>query len=337
MIKVAINGFGRIGRTTFRAGFGNQAIEFVAINDLGELETMAHLLKYDSIFGRFEGKVETKEGLLIVDGKEIRFLNEKDPAKLPWKELGVDVVIESTGVFTHREGAANHLKAGAKKVLISAPAKDPDVTLVLGVNEASYDPERHAIISMASCTTNCLAPVAKLLNDEFGIERGFMTTVHAYTMGQRLLDAPHRDLRRARAAAISLVPTTTGAAKAIGLVLPELAGKLDGMAIRAPVPNISLVDLVVVLKRGASVEEINDAFKRASQTSFEGIIEYTEEPLVSVDIIGNPHSAVVDGLSTRVIDNLAKVLAWYDNEYAYSAKLIDLIAKVIGPSIKFKG
>jgi glyceraldehyde 3-phosphate dehydrogenase len=333
LVRVAINGFGRIGRNTFRAGVDNPDIEWVAINDLGDVATMAHLLRHDSVFGKFGGTVEVKTDQLIVNGKPIRFLNERDPTALPWRELDVDVVIESTGVFTHREGAAKHLEAGAKKVIISAPAKGPDVTLVLGVNEANYDPEKHHLISMASCTTNCLAPVAKVLNDEFGIQRGFMTTVHAYTSTQRILDLPHKDLRRARAAALSLVPTTTGAARAIGLVLPELDGKLDGMAIRAPIPNVSLVDLVAILGRETSVEEVNEVFRRAAADQLKGILDYTEEPLVSVDYVGCPYSAVVDGPSTRVIGNLAKVLAWYDNEWGFSKRMIELITQVIGKKL----
>lgn len=329
-MRIAINGFGRIGRNTLKAYLEIEpSFEIIAINDLGDLATMAHLFRYDSVFGRFEGSVEARDGYLVVNGKEMKFLSEKDPELLPWDELGVDLVIESTGVFTHREGAEKHLKAGAKKVLISAPAKGHDVTLVPGVNEQAYDPDRHHIVSMASCTTNCLAPVLKVLHQQFGVEKGFMTTVHAYTTDQRILDLPHKDWRRARAAAISLVPTTTGAARAIGEVMPELAGKLDGMAIRAPVPNVSLLDLVVWLRKQVGVGAVNDAFKEAARTYLSGILSYTEEPLVSVDFIKNPFSAVVDGLSTRAIGNAAKVLAWYDNEWAYSLRMIELCERVL--------
>jgi glyceraldehyde 3-phosphate dehydrogenase len=332
MMRVAINGFGRIGRNTFRAWVQRKpGFEIVAINDLIGVKTLAHLLRYDSVHGKFTGNVTTKDNMLIVDGKEIIVCSERDPAALPWKELDVDVVIESTGIFRDRANASKHLSAGAKKVVISAPGKDPDVTLVLGVNADIYDPEKHNIISMASCTTNCLAPVAKILHDNFEIESGFMTTAHAYTTTQRLLDLGHKDLRRARAAAVSMIPTTTGAAKAIGLVLPELHGKLDGMAIRVPVPNVSVVDLVVLVKKKTSVEEVNSVLKEAARR-LAGILDYSEEPLVSIDYNGNPNSAVIDALSTRVIGNLVKVLAWYDNEWGYSCRLVDLIDQVIAKS-----
>jgi glyceraldehyde 3-phosphate dehydrogenase len=330
VVNVAINGFGRIGRNVFRAASRDKdftdKFEVVAVNDLMDPQTLAHLLKYDSVHGRFEGKIETGEKKIIVDGKEIKVLSERDPADLPWKSLDIDYVVESTGFFTSREGASKHLKAGAKKVIISAPAKEPDVTIVMGVNHDIYDHEKHDIISNASCTTNCLAPVAKVLNDNFGIRRGFMTTCHSYTSSQRILDLPHRDLRRARAAAISIIPTTTGAARAIGAVLPELAGKLDGMALRVPTPNGSVNDLVVELERDTTKEEVNASFNRAAGAELEGIMEYTEDPIVSVDIIGNPHSSIVDGLSTNVIGgNFVKVLAWYDNEWGFSCRMVDLM------------
>jgi glyceraldehyde 3-phosphate dehydrogenase len=329
-MRVAINGFGRIGRNTFRAWIQRKpGFEIVAINDLINVKTLAHLLKYDSVHGKFDAEVTSKDGALVVNGKEICVCSERDPANLPWKEMEIDVVIESTGIFRDRESASKHLTAGAKKVLISAPAKNPDVTLVLGVNAENYDPEKHNIISMASCTTNCLAPVAKVLHDNFVIESGFMTTAHAYTSTQRLLDLGHKDLRRARAAAVSMIPTTTGAARAIGVVLPELEGKLDGMAIRVPIPNVSLMDLAAVVKKKTSAEEVNSVLKEAAK-KLAGILEYSEEPLVSVDYNGNPHSAIVDGLSTRVIGNLVKVLAWYDNEWGYSCRLVDLIDQVMG-------
>lgn len=331
MVRVAINGFGRIGRNTFKAAVEKGAdVEFVAINDLSDAKTLAHLLRYDSIFGKFKGEVETGESGFIVNGEKIPIFAERDPAKLPWKDLKVDVVIESTGFFTQREGAAKHLEAGAKKVVISAPGKNPDVTLVLGVNDGIYDPDKHNIISMASCTTNCLGPVAKVLNDNFSIERGFMTTIHAYTGDQRLLDAVHEKLTRARAAAVSTVPTTTGAAKAIGLVIPELAGKLDGIAIRVPVPDVSVVDLIAVLKKNTSVDEVNGLFKEVAAGDLKGILDYTEEPLVSVDYVGNTNSAIVDGPLTMAIGNLVKVVAWYDNEWGYSTRLVDLITNLIG-------
>ncbi len=325
-IKVGINGFGRIGRNFFRACIDNPEIEIVGINDLTDAHTLAHLLKYDSVHGKFNGSVEAKENSIIVNGKEIEITAIKDPAQLPWKELGVDIVIESTGVFRDREGAGKHLQAGAKKVIISAPGKNPDLTVVLGVNEEQYNPEEHHIISNASCTTNCLAPVAKVLNDEFGIVKGYMVTVHAYTNDQRILDLPHKDLRRARAAAVNIIPTTTGAAKAVGEVLPELKGKLDGTARRVPVADGSLVDLTVILEKQVTEEEINSKMKEYAEGKMKGILEYTEDPIVSQDIVGNPHSSIFDALSTKVIGgNFVHVSSWYDNEWGYSNRLKDLV------------
>jgi glyceraldehyde 3-phosphate dehydrogenase len=334
-VKVGINGFGRIGRNLFRAAHESGSdLEFVAVNDLIDAEMIAHLLKYDSILGRFPGEVDARDGGITVDGREIKVLNEKDPAALPWGDLGVEVVIESTGLFTKREGAEKHLEAGAKKVIISAPATDPDVTVVLGVNfDSDYDPERHNIISNASCTTNCLAPVAKVLNDTVGIDRGLMTTIHAYTADQRLQDMPHKDYRRARAAAINLIPTSTGAAKAIGLVLPDLQGKLNGMAIRAPVATGSVVDLVCDVSRESSPEEINAAMKEAAAGPLEGILLYTEDPIVSTDIAGDPHSSIFDSEQTRVVDGtFVKVFSWYDNEWGYSKRCVELAEKVLQPA-----
>lgn len=331
MVRVAINGFGRIGRNVFRAGADDESIEFVALNDLMDPKTLAHLLKYDSVHGRFKGDVRERDGNLEVNGGIIEVHSERDPGDLPWGELGIDVVVESTGFFTHRDGAKKHLDAGAKKVVISAPAKEPDITIVMGVNHEDYDKAKHRIISNASCTTNCLAPVAKVLHENFGVNRGFLTTCHSYTSSQRILDLPHRDLRRARAAALSIIPTTTGAARAIGVVLPELNGKLDGMSLRVPTPDGSINDLVVELGKEVSKEEINDALKRAAEGALRGIMEYTEEPLVSRDIIGNPHSSIVDGLSTNVIGgrgNFAKVLSWYDNEWGFSSRMVDLVKHV---------
>jgi glyceraldehyde 3-phosphate dehydrogenase len=324
-IKVGINGFGRIGRNVFRAGLKDKEIDFVAVNDITDAETLAHLLKYDSIYGILPG-VKAEGDTIFVQERSLKVLKEKDPSNLPWRKLGVDIVIESTGIFIDKEGATKHLTAGAKKVIISAPAKNEDITIVMGVNEDKYLPEKHRIISNASCTTNCLAPVAKVLNDFFGIEKGTMTTIHSYTADQRLMDSPHKDLRRARAAALSIIPTKTGATKAVSLVIPELKGKLNGMAFRVPTPNVSVVDLAVLLKRKVSVEEINQAFKEASQGDLKGILDYTEEPLVSKDFNGNSNSSIVDGLSTMVIaDNLAKIIAWYDNEWGYSCRIIDLL------------
>ena len=325
-VRIAINGFGRIGRNFFRASFREAGFDFVAVNDITDAKTLAHLLKYDSILGRLEAEVKAKGDAIVVDGKEIKVLAVRDPAQLPWRDLGIEVVVESTGRFTDRENASKHLKSGAKKVIISAPAKDPDITIVLGVNEKAYDPAKHHLISNASCTTNCVAPVAKVVHDRFGIRHGFMTTIHSYTNDQALLDLPHKDLRRARAAALSQIPTTTGAAKAVGLVLPELQGKLHGIAIRVPTANVSLVVIVAVTERAATVEKINEAFKKAAEGELNGILDYTDEPLVSVDFIRDPHSAIVDGPSTNVIDGtLVKVLAWYDNEWGYSCRILDLI------------
>lgn len=325
-IKVGINGFGRIGRTFLRACLGVQDIEIVAINDLTDTKTLAHLLKYDSVHGRFKAQVEAKDSSLVVDGKEIRVFSVKEPGEIPWGEVGVEVVIEATGAFTNREKAELHLRDTVKRVIISAPAKNPDITLVMGVNEHAYDPQKHRIISNASCTTNCLAPVVKVLHEKFGVKKGYMVTVHAYTNDQRVLDLPHKDLRRARASAINIIPTTTGAAKAIGEVLPELKGKLDGTARRVPVADGSLVDLTVVVERPpASAEEVNLAFKEASETYLKGILEYTEDPIVSQDIIGNPHSAIFDAGLTQVIEDLVHVGAWYDNEWGYSCRLRDLV------------
>src|SRR5829696_6614617 len=331
-VKVGINGFGRIGRNLFRAAREEGSdLEFVAVNDLVDAETMAHLLKYDTVLGRFPGEVEASGDGISVDGKLLKVFNEKDPAALPWGDLGVDVVIESTGHFTARADAAKHLEAGAKKVIISAPAKEPDITVVLGVNFDDYDPEKHDIISNASCTTNCLAPVAKVLHDTVGIERGLMTTIHAYTADQRLQDMPHKDLRRARAAAMNLIPTSTGAAKAIGLVIPELQGKLHGFAVRAPVITGSVVDLVCEMSRPTSVDEVNADFAdRADSAALEGILKYSEDPLVSSDIVTSPYSAIFDAPLTMVIDErLVKVIAWYDNEWGYSNRVVDLAQRVL--------
>jgi glyceraldehyde 3-phosphate dehydrogenase len=332
-VRVAVNGFGRIGRNVFRAAAEQGAdIEWVAVNDLTDAKTLAHLLKYDSILGPYKGEVEQTDAGLIVDGRETKVLAERDPGQLPWAELGVDVVIESTGLFTKREDAAKHLTAGARKVLISAPASDPDVTVVIGVNfEQVYDREAHEIVSNASCTTNCLAPVAKVLHDSVGIDHGLMTTIHAYTADQRLQDLPHRDLRRARAAAINLIPASTGAAKAIGLVIPELNGKLNGFAVRAPVPTGSVVDLTIEAKRATSVEEVNAAMKAASESGpLAGILAYTKEPIVSSDIVRSPYSSILDSELTAVMDGtMVKVVAWYDNEWGYSNRLADLVQRVL--------
>ena len=329
--RVAINGFGRIGRNVLRSAkqSGKTNLDFVAVNDLTDSRTLAHLLQYDSVHGRYPGSVELSDDGLIVDGDGILVLSERDPADLPWKELDVDVVVESTGIFRSRELASKHLDAGARKVVISAPAKDEDITVVLGVNHRLYDPGSHHLISNASCTTNCLAPVAKVLLEEFGIVRGLMTTIHAYTAGQAVLDGPHKDLRRARAAAVSMIPTTTGAARAISLVLPELEGKLDGMAIRVPTPDVSLVDLVAELEEDVSEDEVNDALRAAASTELAGILRVEEKPLVSVDFTGESASSVVDALSTAVMGRrLVKVLAWYDNEWGYSSRLVDLVEYV---------
>ena len=333
-IKVGINGFGRIGRNIFRAAHTSDAdIDFVAVNDLVDKETIAHLTKYDSILGRFPGEISVTDKGFKVDDEEVQVLSERDPADLPWGDLGVDVVIESTGLFTKREDAQKHLDAGAKKVIISAPATDPDITLVLGVNFDAYDPDSHHIISNASCTTNCLAPMAKVLNDAIGIETGLMTTIHAYTSDQRLQDMPHKDLRRARAAAINLIPASTGAAKAVGLVLPELNGKLSGFAVRAPVPTGSVVDLTFNAARETSVEEVNEAIKSAAGGALEGILAYSEDPLVSTDIVGDAHSSIFDsGLTSAIEGKLIKAVSWYDNEWGYSNRCVDLAAKVLQPA-----
>ncbi len=328
-IKVGINGFGRIGRNFLRAGLKNKELEFVAVNDLTDAQTLAHLLKYDSVHGRFDAKTEAKKDSIIINDKEVKVFAQRDPSQLPWKDLGVDIVLESTGRFTDREGASKHIGAGAKKVVISAPAKDPDVTLVLGVNEKDYDASRHHIISMGSCTTNCLAPIAKILVDEFGVEYGLMTTIHAYTNDQVILDFPHRDLRRARAAGMSMIPTTTGAASALSLVIPELKGKMDGMAIRVPTPNVSVVDLVAEVKRETTVEELNRVLKSYADGKMKGILSVSEEPLVSIDFNGNPHSSIVDAMSTKVIGGkLVKIISWYDNEWGFSNRLVELFVYI---------
>ncbi|MEW6408739.1 MAG: type I glyceraldehyde-3-phosphate dehydrogenase [Nitrospirota bacterium] len=325
-VRVGINGFGRIGRNFLRATIDFTDIEIVAINDLTDAKTLAHLLKYDSVHGRFNAMVSTGDDSIVVNDKRIKVFAKTDPSELPWADLGVEIVVESTGRFVDRAGASKHLTAGAKKVIISAPAKEPDVTMVLGVNEEVYDTSRHNIISNASCTTNCLAPVTKVLMDGFGIIRGLMTTIHSYTNDQKILDLPHKDLRRARAAALSMIPTTTGAAKAVALVLPELKGKLDGMAIRVPTPNVSVVDLVAEVGKETTEKEVNEAFKKASEGRLKGIMQYTEDPVVSVDLNGNPHSAIVDATLTKVIEGrMVKVIAWYDNEWGYSCRLRDLI------------
>ena len=330
-IRVAINGFGRIGRNVIRAAkkAGRTDLDFVAVNDLTDNKTLAHLLKYDSVHGRYPGTVEVVEGGLKVDGDELKVFAEKDPAKLPWADLGVDIVVESTGRFTQRDAAAAHLTAGAKKVIISAPAKNEDVTVVLGVNHGDYDPAKHHVISNASCTTNCLAPVVKVVMDGFGFRHGFMTTVHAYTNDQNILDLPHKDLRRARAAAMSMIPTTTGAAKATGLVIPGVKGKIDGIAIRVPTPDVSVVDLVAEVEKDTTAEELNAAFRAAAEGPMAGILGVSDEPLVSIDYTGNDHSSIVDLKSTNVIDGrMVKVLAWYDNEWGYSQRVVDLAAYI---------
>ena len=325
-VKVGINGFGRIGRNIMRAAMGSSDIDFVAVNDITSAATLAHLLKYDSILGNLSATIAASGDSITVNKESFKVLSIKDPAQLPWKDLGVDIVFESTGLFTKREDAAKHLAAGAKKVIITAPAKGPDVTVVLGVNADMYDPAKHQIVSNASCTTNCLAPVAKVLQEQFGIRKGWMTTVHSYTNDQQLLDLPHKDLRRARAAAISMIPTTTGAAVAMGEVMPVLKGKLDGISIRVPTPNVSLVDLVAIVEKKTTTEALNDAFKAAAAGPLKGILQFSDEPLVSIDFRGNPHSSIVDAPYTKVLDgDLVKVLAWYDNEWGYSSRCVDLV------------
>jgi glyceraldehyde 3-phosphate dehydrogenase len=329
-VKVGINGFGRIGRNIMRAALGNKDIDFVAVNDLTNAATLAHLLKYDSVLGNLDADVKATAEGISVDGEEFKVLSVKDPAQLPWKDLGVEVVFEGTGIFTNREGASKHLAAGAKKVIITAPAKGPDVTVVLGVNEGKYDPANHHIISNASCTTNCLAPLAKVIHERFGIRKGWMTTVHAYTNDQNLLDLPHKDLRRARAAALSMIPTTTGAATAVGEVLPELKGKLDGFAMRVPTPNVSVVDLNVIVDKKTSGQDVNAALREAAAGPLQGILAVSDAELVSIDFRGNPHSSIVDAAYTKVMDgDFVKVLSWYDNEWGYSSRCVDLLQLLV--------
>jgi len=329
--RVAVNGFGRIGKLLFRASWGQKDFEIVALNDIAPTASLAHLLKYDTVFGRFDKDVKVQDKKIIVEGRQIETFIEKNPASLPWKSLGIDLVVESTGLFTKRDDATKHLDAGAKKVIISAPATDPDITLVLGVNDGDYDHQKHHIISNASCTTNCVAPVVKILHDNFQVLRGNMTTIHSYTNDQRVLDQFHKDLRRARTAALNIIPTTTGAAKAIGLVLPDLAGKIAGSSLRVPTPDVSLVDLVVNLGKKATVDQLKELFRQAAMNQMKGILEYSEEPLVSSDLIGNHHSAIIDGdYITDIGGDMIKVLAWYDNEWGYSCRISDLIAKIAG-------
>jgi glyceraldehyde 3-phosphate dehydrogenase len=333
-VKVGINGFGRIGRNIMRAALGDKDIDFVAVNDLTNAATLAHLLKYDSVLGNIHANVGSKGDEISVDGETFKVLSLKDPAQLPWKDLGVDVVFESTGLFTNRDAAAKHLAAGAKKVVITAPAKGPDITIVLGVNEEKYDPAKDQIISNASCTTNCLAPLAKVLHQSFGIAKGWMTTIHSYTNDQHLLDLPHKDLRRARAAALSMIPTTTGAAAAVGEVLPELKGKLDGFAMRVPTPNVSVVDLAAILNKNTSAEDVNAALKAAADGPMQKYLEYSTAPLVSIDFKGNPHSSIVDAEYTKVMDgNFVKVLSWYDNEWGYSNRCVDLLRLLVAKGL----
>jgi len=332
-IRVGINGFGRIGRCVFRIAEDLPEMEIVGINDLTDAPTLAHLLKYDSVHRIFKGQVEAREHAIVVNGREVRITAERDPAALPWRELAVDVVVESTGKYADRDGAQKHLDAGAKKVLISAPAKKPDITVVMGVNDRNFNPEKHKIVSNASCTTNCLSPVVKVLMEKFGFVRGFMTTVHSYTNDQRILDLPHSDLRRARAAALSMIPTTTGAARAVAEVIPQVKGKLDGMAIRVPTPNVSVVDLVAQLEKEVSIPEINAAMKEAAETSMKGILQYCEDPIVSIDLCDNSHSSIFDATLTCVLGekgNLVKVLSWYDNEWGYSSRVVDVIRLIGG-------
>ncbi|ADU66962.1 type I glyceraldehyde-3-phosphate dehydrogenase [Desulfurispirillum indicum] len=326
-MKIAINGFGRIGRSVFRIASQRKDMEVVAINDLTDPATLAHLLKYDSVHGIFGQEVKATEKGIVVDGREIRVYAEKNPADLPWKSLGVDYVVESTGIFTSKEKAEAHIKAGAKKVIISAPGKNEDITIVMGVNEGNYDPASHHVVSNASCTTNCLAPVAKVVVDNFGLVKGFMTTIHSYTNDQRILDLPHSDLRRARAAAMSMIPTTTGAAKAVSLVIPQVKGKLDGVAVRVPTPNVSVVDFVCQVEKNTTTEEVNATLKAAAEGPMKGILSFCQEPLVSIDFMGNSHSSIVDADNTKVMDgNLVKIFSWYDNEWGYSCRCVDLIA-----------
>ena len=329
-VRVGINGFGRIGRNIMRAALGDKNIDFVAVNDLTNAKTLAHLLKYDSVLGNLKAKVEESGDGISVDGDQFKVLSLKDPAQLPWKELGVDVVFESTGLFTNRDAAAKHLDAGAKKVVITAPAKSPDVTVVLGVNDEKYDPSRHQIISNASCTTNCLAPLAKVIHQTFGLRKGWMTTIHSYTNDQQLLDLPHKDLRRARAAALSMIPTTTGAATAVGEVLPELKGKLDGFSMRVPTPNVSVVDLAALVDKKTTAEEVNAALKAAADGPLKGILAYETQELVSIDFKGNPHSSIIDAPCTKVMDgDFVKVISWYDNEWGYSNRCVDLLRLIV--------
>ena len=333
-IKVGINGFGRIGRNIMRAAMAYDDIDIVAVNDLTDAGTLAHLLKYDSILGNLQADIKANGTKISVDGDEFEVLSQKDPAALPWKSLGVDIVFEGTGRFTNRDDAAKHLTAGAKRVIITAPGKKPDVTVLMGVNHESYDPAKHQIISNASCTTNCLAPMAKVLHETFGIRQGWMTTVHSYTNDQQLLDLPHKDLRRARAAALSIIPTTTGAATAVGEVMPELKGKLDGISMRVPTPNVSCVDLVTNLEKPATAEAINAAFKKAAEGPLKGILQYVEEPLVSIDFRGNPHSSIIDAPYTKVMDGtFVKTLSWYDNEWGYSSRCVDLLRYMAGKGL----
>lgn len=328
-LKIGINGFGRIGRSVMRLARNRKDMEFVAINDLTDAKTLAHLLKYDSVHGPYEGSVEARDSEIVVDGKAMKVFSTKNPAEIPWKDLGVEIVVEGTGAMRDKNDASRHIQAGAKKVIVTAPMKGPDVTIVMGVNEKAYDPKNHTVLSNASCTTNCLAPIAKVLHEKFKIQKGLMTTIHSYTNDQRLLDLPHSDLRRARAACLSMIPTTTGAASAVALVLPELKGKLDGMAIRVPTPNVSVVDLVVSLGKKTSVEEVNAALKSAAQGELKGILQFCEEPCVSIDFNNSHYSSIVDGLSTAMIDgDMLKVLSWYDNETGYSARILDLIAYI---------
>jgi glyceraldehyde 3-phosphate dehydrogenase len=329
-VKVGINGFGRIGRNIMRAALGNRDIDFVAVNDLTSAKTLAHLFKYDSILGNLDAAIAAKDASITVNSDEFKVLSVKDPAQLPWRDLGVDIVFESTGLFTDRDAAAKHLAAGARKVIITAPAKKPDVTMVLGVNDAAYDPAKHQIISNASCTTNCLAPMAKVLHERFGIRKGWMTTIHSYTNDQQLLDLPHKDLRRARAAALSMIPTTTGAALAVGEVLPDLKGRLDGFALRVPTPNVSVVDLAAILDTKTTAEEVNDAFKAAAGGALKGILQYSTDELVSIDFRGNAHSSIIDAPYTKVMDgDFVKVLSWYDNEWGYSNRCVDLVKFIV--------